>query len=101
MVLAQEMRFDVADRVATITFDRPDKVNAWTPGMEAELRRLLDIAAKDDEVRAIVITGAGKGFCAGADMGRLSSTAAGKPPAAQPVPESDEDLGQRVGYLLS
>jgi enoyl-CoA hydratase/carnithine racemase len=101
MVPLTEMQFDVADRVATITFNRPDKMNAWTPVMETELRQVLDAASKDDGVRAIVITGAGKGFCAGADMGRLSSTAAGKPPPPVHVPVTDEDLGQRYSYLLS
>jgi enoyl-CoA hydratase/carnithine racemase len=94
MVPAQEMKFEIADRVATITFDRPDRMNAWTPVMEGELRRLMALATEDDEVRAIVITGAGKGFCAGADMGRLSATASGGPAAPAPVsvPDSNDDF---------
>jgi enoyl-CoA hydratase/carnithine racemase len=102
MVSAEQMKFDVSERVATITFDRPDRMNAWTPVMESELRRLMAIASEDDEVRAIVITGAGKGFCAGADMARLSGTASGSAPAAPVVPpESDDDLAQRYSYLLA
>src|SRR5262245_53949964 len=103
MVPAQEMKFEIADRVATITFDRPDRMNAWTPVMEGELRRLTALASEDDEVRAIVITGAGKGFCAGADMGRLSATASGSTAAPAPVsvPDSDDDFEQRYGYLLA
>ncbi|UQR65410.1 enoyl-CoA hydratase-related protein [Bradyrhizobium sp. C-145] len=103
MVSAEQMKFEVSDRVATITFDRPDKMNAWTPVMESELRRLMAIASEDDEVRAIVITGAGRGFCAGADMGRLSDAASGSAAAAAPVvpPESDDDLAQRYSYLLA
>lgn len=103
MVHAQEMKFEIADRVATITFDRPERMNAWTPVMEGELRRLLALASEDDEVRAIVLTGAGKGFCAGADMGRLSATASGSSAAPAPVvvPDSDEDFEQRYGYLLA
>jgi enoyl-CoA hydratase/carnithine racemase len=103
MVSAEQMKFEVSDRVATITFDRPDKMNAWTPIMEGELRRLMAIASEDDNVRAIVITGAGRGFCAGADMGRLSEAASGSSGAAAPVapPESDDDLAQRYSYLLA
>ena len=103
MVPAQEMKYEIADRVATITFDRPERMNAWTPVMEGELRRLMAAASEDNEVRAIVITGAGKGFCAGADMGRLSATASGSPAAPAPVvvPDSDEDFGQRYSYLLA
>jgi enoyl-CoA hydratase/carnithine racemase len=102
MVPAQEMKFEIVDRVATITLDRPDRMNAWTPLMESELRRLLALASDTDEVRAIVITGAGKGFCAGADMGRLSGTATGTSasPAAL-APENDDDLKQRYSYLLA
>lgn len=86
MVSAEQMKFEVSDRVATITFDRPDKMNAWTPVMESELRRLMAIAAEDDDVRAIVITGAGRGFCAGADMGRLSDASSGNTSAAPRSP---------------
>jgi len=102
MAPAQEMKFEVVDRVATITLDRPDRMNAWTPLMESELRRLLALASDTDEARAIVITGAGKGFCAGADMGRLAGTATGT--SASPAvlaPESDDDLKQRYSYLLA
>lgn len=100
---AKEMKFEIADRVATITFDRPDRMNAWTPLMETELRRLISVASADDEVRAIVITGAGKGFCAGADMGRLSSAASGTANESAPVvaDESDGDFEQRYSYLLA
>ena len=103
MIPAQEMRFEVTDRVATITFDRPDKMNAWTPTMESELRRLLAIASEDDEVRTIVITGAGKGFCAGADMARLSASSSGgaAPAAPATAEDSDDDLAQRYSYLLA
>ena len=105
MIPAQEMRFEVTDRVATITFDRPDKMNAWTPTMESELRRLLAIASEEDEVRTIVITGAGKGFCAGADMARLSASSSGGGGAAPAAPataeDSDDDLAQRYSYLLA
>lgn len=67
-----------ADRVATLTLSRPDRLNAWSATMAEEVRAALEAAEADPEVRAIVITGAGRGFCAGADMEKLSSAAAGK-----------------------
>src|SRR5215212_8600610 len=70
----QEIRYEVADQVLTITLDRPERLNAWTPTMAAELIAAFDAADSDDDVRAIVMTGAGRGFCAGADLGRGGST---------------------------
>ena len=92
----QEITYDVKDRVATITLDRPDKLNAWTRVMEADVRRAMGEATRDEAVRVIVLTGAGRGFCAGADMGLLSGIAGGTEtvgaapsadlPARAPVP---------------
>jgi enoyl-CoA hydratase/carnithine racemase len=69
----QEILYAVADRVATVMLNRPDKLNAWTRTMEAEVRQAMQEAAADENVRVIVITGAGRGFCAGADMSLLQS----------------------------
>jgi enoyl-CoA hydratase/carnithine racemase len=71
----QEIIYDVRDRVATLALNRPDKLNAWTPTMEQEVLEALTSAERDDNVRVIVFTGAGRGFCAGADMGTLNSVA--------------------------
>lgn len=71
----QETLYNVANRVATITLNRPDKLNAWTALMESEVRSHMENAEQDDEVRVIVLTGAGRGFCAGADMSLLSAEA--------------------------
>jgi enoyl-CoA hydratase/carnithine racemase len=71
----QETLYNVANRVATITLNRPDKLNAWTALMESEVRSHMENAEQDDEVRVIVLTGAGRGFCAGADMSLLSAAA--------------------------
>lgn len=64
----REIRYDVAARVATITLDRPEKLNAFTGTMMRELIAAMDLADADDGVRAVVFTGSGRGFCAGADL---------------------------------
>lgn len=70
-----ETTYLVAERVATITLNRPDKLNAWTAVMEQEVRAAMDAADNDGSVRVIVLTGAGRGFCAGADMSLLNTVA--------------------------
>ncbi len=72
-----EVLYSVSDRVATITLNRPDKLNAWTVNMEFEYKAAFAEAARDPEVRVILVTGAGRGFCAGADMGLLQSVMSG------------------------
>jgi enoyl-CoA hydratase/carnithine racemase len=64
----EQIRADLEDRVLTITLNRPERLNAWTPVMMRELIEAFDRADADDEVRAVVVTGAGRGFCAGADL---------------------------------
>lgn len=71
----QETLYQAANRVATITLNRPDKLNAWTAIMEQEVRSAVEEAERDENVRVIVLTGAGRGFCAGADMSLLSTVA--------------------------
>ncbi len=72
-VLYQEITYEVASHVATVTLNRPDKLNAWTQKMDQEVTEAIRAASSDDQVRVIILTGAGKGFCAGADMSLLSS----------------------------
>ena len=62
------IRVERRDAVAVITLDRPEKLNAWTPAMAVEQARAIEEANADPRVGAIVMTGAGRGFCAGADM---------------------------------
>ena len=68
-------RYDVADRVATITLHRPERLNAWTATMNSEYRSLLQRASDDPGVRVIVVTGSGRGFCAGAESDDLAGHA--------------------------
>jgi enoyl-CoA hydratase/carnithine racemase len=64
-----EIRYEVADSVLTITLNRPDRLNAFTQTMMSELIEAFDAADADDDVRAVIVTGEGRGFCAGADLG--------------------------------
>ncbi len=64
----EQILCEVDDRIATVTLNRPDRLNAWTITMMEELIKAFDILDKDDEVRAIIVTGAGRAFCAGADL---------------------------------
>jgi enoyl-CoA hydratase/carnithine racemase len=68
-------RYAVEDRVATVTLHRPERLNAWTAAMNAEYRAHLAAAADDPAVRVIVVTGAGRGFCAGAESEDLAGHA--------------------------
>jgi enoyl-CoA hydratase/carnithine racemase len=70
----EQIRYEVADNVLTLTMNRPDRLNAWTPTMLGELLEAFDRSDADDDVRAVIITGAGRGFCAGADLEAGGST---------------------------
>jgi enoyl-CoA hydratase/carnithine racemase len=69
--------YEMRGGVALLTLNRPERLNAWTPAMEARYFGLLESCDRDPEVRVIVVTGAGKGFCAGADMDALRDVGAG------------------------
>ncbi len=91
----QEILYTVNDKVACLTLNRPDRLNAWTPRMALEVRDALHAAADDGGVRVIILTGAGRGFCAGADMNELAD-ASGK---GLSVLDGTEDAEQAVGIL--
>jgi enoyl-CoA hydratase/carnithine racemase len=109
--LYQDLTYEVADGLATCTLSRPEHLNAYTPRMGIELRDAMYRAAADDDVRAIILTGAGRGFCAGADMGLLQSfSGAGGMTDMDALPEvanepppgpTRADFQTEYSYLLS
>ncbi len=82
--------YDVSDGIATLTLNRPERLNAWTGGLAKRYYGLLEQAAADDDVRVIVVTGAGKGWCAGADMDSLQGNAE--------VDDSDAGLDRPIWF---
>jgi len=74
----ETLLYDVEDRVATIRFDRPEKLNAYTPEMGDETVAAFERARDDDDVRAVVLTGEGRAFCAGVDLDYLKAQMAGE-----------------------
>ncbi len=92
----EQILFEVTDAVATITLNRPDKLNAWTMRMAAEVQHAFARADADEAVRAIIVTGAGKGYCAGADMDLLQGLQGGGSVGGGaddvPVPEPDASV---------
>ena len=101
-------RYEAVDRLATITLHRPERLNAWTARMNTEYRHLLDVAGRDPTVRVVVVTGAGRGFCAGAESDDLAGHAdrgaydAGAPddlatPGYGVRPEFDAELAYHFG----
>ena len=111
----EDILYEVKDRVALITLNRPDKLNAWTAAMQASVKRAIIDAANDDDVRVVVVTGAGRGFCAGADMGNLQQIKPGNwnerelaradkdidAPKSNLGPDVAGHYGGRFGYLMS
>jgi enoyl-CoA hydratase/carnithine racemase len=101
------IRYEVDAPVATITLDRPEAMNAWTGAMDHEIRDAISRAEKDRSVVGIVITGAGRAFCAGADMNLLSDLSSGQgagDDGASFVEESaatTADFAGRFSWLLT
>lgn len=68
----EQIKVEEAERILTITLNRPERLNAYTEDMREEIIDALDQAEKDDNIRAIIVTGAGRAFCAGSDLGAES-----------------------------
>jgi enoyl-CoA hydratase/carnithine racemase len=83
----EDILYSVEDGVAVVTLNRPDKLNAWRGEMDRDVRAAMREASSDPAVRVIVLTGAGKGFCAGADMGLLQSIQTGSARGSSPIVE--------------
>ncbi len=96
---ASHVRTEIDGPVGIVHLDRPDKLNAVTYRMIADLRSAIDALAVDPAVTGIVITGTGRGFCAGLDMDALGETASGAAPA-RATPTDPEELPALFGYLL-
>lgn len=89
-----EIDVDVSERIMTITLDRPDQLNAFTVTMMREVIGALDRADADDEVRAVIFTGAGRAFCAGADLSAGAEAFDYESSGAAAAAESQRDSGE-------
>ncbi len=96
-----QVLYEEKDGVAIVTLNRPDSLNAWTGMLGTGYFNALDHAGAQESVRAIVVTGAGKGFCAGADMGNLAGLSEGDKNADPGDPIAPELRGERHDYALS
>jgi enoyl-CoA hydratase/carnithine racemase len=105
----EQILYEVEDPVATITLNRPDRLNAWTGRMGTEVKHALADAEADERVVAIILTGAGRGFCSGADLQDLQSISSGDRPQQDAsnleADPGDADMGAsfrgQYSYLLS
>jgi enoyl-CoA hydratase/carnithine racemase len=96
----EQLRVERRGAALIVFLHRPERLNAFTPRMGDELLSVLDGADADDEVRAIVITGSGRGFCAGADLGSAADLGFGGARFAYPDPDTHRDLGGLVSLRL-
>jgi enoyl-CoA hydratase/carnithine racemase len=99
----EQILYGVQDGVAVVTLNRPERLNAWTGRMHHEVKSAMRAAADDDAVRVIVLTGAGRGFCAGADMNTLQGIQQGSerstPREAPFDPASDPSFQKVYSYF--
>ena len=70
----EQITAEVQDGILTVTLNRPERMNAWTETMAGELIEAFDRADEDDDVHAVIVTGEGRAFCAGADLERGGET---------------------------
>lgn len=88
-----EITFETRGRVALITLNRPEKLNAWSEGMMAEMRQAMNSVRDDASVGALVVTGAGRAFCAGKDMSDFQNEAAAQDSGGGQAPRSNAATG--------
>ncbi len=91
----EELLYEQQGAVVVLTINRPERMNAWTPTLEVQLFDAVARARADETVRCVVLTGAGRAFCAGMDVSVLQSGAARK----REIISSDSDSGQRYSFL--
>jgi 2-(1,2-epoxy-1,2-dihydrophenyl)acetyl-CoA isomerase len=93
------IQYEVRGRVAVLTLNRPERLNAISAGLRNDVHAAVERAREDDEVRALVITGAGRGFCSGADLlGGADRAAAGKQ-AAPPEPRNQTERLDEMNWV--
>lgn len=95
----EQIRYDVSDGILTLTLHRPEKLNAFTATMAGEVIKAFDDADADDDVRVVVVTGAGRAFCAGADLSRGGDTFDPSVRGGSPD-EAPRDGGGRVALRI-
>ena len=91
----EQIRLDVADAIATITLNRPERLNSFTAQMHVELRRAISAVRDDPLIRVLILTGAGRAFCAGQDLGERKLAKGG------PRPDLGADAQGRAGPSVS
>ncbi len=94
-----DLRYETNDHIATITFDNPEKLNAMTGQMLTSFSEAIEQARGNDDVRVVVLTGAGRGFCTGADTEMLIALAQGKPVPGAVEQDSRRHAMEPVGWF--
>jgi enoyl-CoA hydratase/carnithine racemase len=104
----EQIRYEVAEPIATLSFNRPERLNAWTPRMGDEIRHALASAESDPRVVVVIVTGEGRGFCSGADLRALDALSQGQslgengaPLAADPGDPSMRSYRGTFSYPMS
>jgi enoyl-CoA hydratase/carnithine racemase len=99
----KDTSYQKSERIATISYNRPEKLNAWTPRMFEELRYAIDDAENDLDIGAIIITGAGRAYCSGADIGGLNrlSQEAEQSGQSSSTNEVEADAMGRFAFMLA
>ncbi len=95
-----QIRMTVENKVATITLNRPERLNAFTETMQAELLDAFDVIDGDDGIRAVVITGEGRGFCAGAELGESGGDTFNAGARGRDTSRPHRDGGGRVSMRI-